>query len=146
MLVSEAKVKGKKGREGVLDVLDRARAEERLSEATLKGAATYAHDPVHFSKITASLMPVLAMLTSGALRQTLSPRDDDPLAMSLSEIIAQRKILYVCLNSLPDPTVAGAIGFDASCRPRLLRGRTLQQHVHLPKHCQSLRRRVFKHD
>lgn len=110
MLVSEAKVKGKKGREGVLDVLERARAEERLSEATLKGAATYAHDPVHFSKITASLMPVLAMLTSGALRQTLSPRDDDPLAMSLSEIIAQRKILYVCLNSLPDPTVAGAIG------------------------------------
>ena len=110
MLVSEAKVKGKKGREGVLDVLERARAEERLSEATLKGASTYAHDPVHFAKITASLMPVLAMLTSGALRQTLSPRDDDPLAMSLSEIIAQRKILYVCLNSLPDPTVAGAIG------------------------------------
>ena len=106
MLVSEAKVKGKKGREGVLDVLERARVEERLSEATLKGASTYAHDPVHF----ASLMPVLAMLTSGALRQTLSPRDDDPLAMSLSEIIAQRKILYVCLNSLPDPTVAGAIG------------------------------------
>ena len=110
MLVSEAKVKGKKGRDGVLDVLDRARADERLSEATLKGAATYAHDPVHFSKITASLMPVLAMLTSGALRQTLSPRDDDPLSMNLSEIIAQRKILYVCLNSLPDPTVAGAIG------------------------------------
>lgn len=110
MLVSEAKVKGKKGRDGVLDVLERAKTEGRLSEATLKGAATYAHDPVHFSKITASLMPVLAMLTSGALRQTLSPRDDDPLAMSLSEIIAQRKILYVCLNSLPDPTVAGAIG------------------------------------
>lgn len=110
MLVSEAKVKGKKGRDGVLDVLERAKTEGRLSEATLKGAATYAHDPVHFAKITASLMPVLAMLTSGALRQTLSPRDDDPLAMSLSEIIAQRKILYVCLNSLPDPTVAGAIG------------------------------------
>ena len=50
------------------------------------------------------------MLTSGALRQTLSPADDDAEAMSLSEIIAQRKILYVCLNSLPDPTVAGAIG------------------------------------
>ena len=47
MLVSEAKVKGKKGREGVLDVLDRARAEERLSEATLKGAATYALSLIH---------------------------------------------------------------------------------------------------
>lgn len=110
-LVSEVKLKGKKGREGVLLLLDKARDREALSEATLKGAATYAHDPVHFSKITASLMPVLAMLTSGALRQTLSPADDDAEAMSLSEIIAQRKILYVCLNSLPDPTVAGAIGF-----------------------------------
>lgn len=109
-LVSEVKLKGKKGREGVLVLLDKARDREALSEATLKGAATYAHDPVHFSKITASLMPVLAMLTSGALRQTLSPADDDAEAMSLSEIIAQRKILYVCLNSLPDPTVAGAIG------------------------------------
>lgn len=108
-LVSEVKIKGKKGREGVLLLLDKARDREALSEATLKGAATYAHDPVHFSKITASLMPVLAMLTSGALRQTLSPADDAE-AMSLSEIIAQRKILYVCLNSLPDPTVAGAIG------------------------------------
>lgn len=109
-LVSEVKLKGKKGREDVLLLLDKARDREALSEATLKGAATYAHDPVHFSKITASLMPVLAMLTSGALRQTLSPADDDAEAMSLSEIIAQRKILYVCLNSLPDPTVAGAIG------------------------------------
>lgn len=109
-LVSEVKLKGKKGREGVLVLLDKARDREALSEVTLKGAATYAHDPVHFSKITASLMPVLAMLTSGALRQTLSPADDDAEAMSLSEIIAQRKILYVCLNSLPDPTVAGAIG------------------------------------
>lgn len=109
-LVSEVKLKGKKGREGVLLLLDKARDREALSEATLKGAATYAHDPVHFSKITASLMPVLAMLTSGALRQTLSPADNDAEAMSLSEIIAQRKILYVCLNSLPDPTVAGAIG------------------------------------
>lgn len=70
-LVSEVKLKGKKGREGVLLLLDKARDREALSEATLKGAATYAHDPVHFSKITASLMPVLAMLTSGALRQTL---------------------------------------------------------------------------
>ena len=109
-LVSEVKLKGKKSRDGVLLLLDKARDREALSEATLKGAATYAHDPVHFSKITASLMPVLAMLTSGALRQTLSPAYDDAEAMSLSEIIAQRKILYVCLNSLPDPTVAGAIG------------------------------------
>ena len=110
LLLEAVELKGKKGRDGVLVLLDKARDREALSEATLKGAATYAHDPVHFSKLTASLMPVLAMLTSGALRQTLSPAYDDAEAMSLSEIIAQRKILYVCLNSLPDPTVAGAIG------------------------------------
>ena len=47
---------------------------------------------MHYSKITASLMPVLAMLTSGALRHTISPEEGDPLAMSLSDIIAQRRI------------------------------------------------------
>ena len=105
-----AKLNGLKERDAMLFVLDRAREDGRLAPETLKAAATYAHDPVHFSKITASLMPVLGMLTSGALRQTLSPSSFDAQATSLSEIIAQRRILYVCLNSLPDPTVASAVG------------------------------------
>lgn len=106
----EAKLKSLRGREAVLYVLEAARAGGMLAEATLRGIGVYEHDPVHFAKITASLMPVLAMLTSGALARTLSPAANDPKAMTLSEIIAQRRILYVCLNSLPDPTVAGAIG------------------------------------
>lgn len=106
----EAELKGLKGREAVLAVIAAARRKGLPSSQTLRGAAVYEHDPVHFSKITASLMPVLAMLTSGALARTLSPAPDDPRALTLAEIIAQRRILYVCLNSLPDPTVAGAIG------------------------------------
>lgn len=109
-LFDEATLKSLKGREAVLYVLDRAREKFPLSDAVRRGAAVYAHDPVHFAKITASLMPVLAMLTSGCLRKTLSPEVNDARSMSLTEILAQQRILYVCLNSLPDPTVAGAIG------------------------------------
>lgn len=110
LLFEEAHGRGLKGRDAMLCVLEKAREMEILTEPTAKAAAVYGHDPVHFAKITASLMPVLAMLTSGALRYSLSPEPDDPQSLTLSEIIAQRKILYVCLNSLPDPTVAGAIG------------------------------------
>lgn len=109
-LFDSANMKSLHGREALLFVIEEARADELLSDATLKAASVYGHDPVHYSKITASLMPVLAMLTSGALRHTISPEEGDPLAMSLSDIIAQRRIFYVCLNSLPDPTVAGAVG------------------------------------
>ena len=35
---------------------------------------TYRHDREHYAKITASLMPVLAMLTAGSLAKSLSPR------------------------------------------------------------------------
>lgn len=77
-LVSEVKLKGKKGREGVLVLLDKARDREALSEATLKGAATYAHDPVHFSKITASLMPVLAMSLRELCDKRFRPQTTTP--------------------------------------------------------------------
>ena len=107
---AKAELHNLKGRDAALYMLEAAKKDDVLSESVLKAYGSFAHDPVHFSKITAGLMPVLSMLTSGALRQTLSPEQDDTEAMTIGEIIAQRKILYVCLNSLPDPAVAGAIG------------------------------------
>ncbi|MFZ0789790.1 MAG: conjugative transfer system coupling protein TraD, partial [Chromatiaceae bacterium] len=72
------------------------------------------HEAVHFSKMIASLMPVLVMLTSGNLEGLLSPNDADPndprRAASLGEIIARREVLYVGLDSLSDPIVGSAIG------------------------------------
>jgi conjugal transfer pilus assembly protein TraD len=72
------------------------------------------HEAVHFSKMIASLMPVLVMLTSGNLEGLLSPNDADPSdprrAASLGEIIARREVLYVGLDSLSDPIVGSAIG------------------------------------
>ena len=72
------------------------------------------HEAVHFSKMIASLMPVLVMLTSGNLEGLLSPNDANPndprRAASLGEIIARREVLYVGLDSLSDPIVGSAIG------------------------------------
>ena len=109
---------GLKGREALLSILDDWRASPRHRAGSCPeleaAAAVFAHDPVHYAKITASLMPVLGMLTSGALRESLSPGADDASdrrpAVSLSAVLEARGVLYVCLNSLPDPTVAAAIG------------------------------------
>jgi conjugal transfer pilus assembly protein TraD len=77
-------------------------------------ASQYAHEAVHFSKMIASLMPILTMLTSASLETLLSPDTaaaDDPRPItSLSEVLARRQVLYVGLDSLSDSIVGGAIG------------------------------------
>ena len=84
-------------------------------------AAVMRHDPDHYAKITASLMPVLEMLTSGPLRRILSPQDtpeedtqslriDTRPVVSLAAIARTKGILYAALDSLPDPTLASALG------------------------------------
>ncbi len=77
--------------------------------------AVFRHDPTHFEKITASLMPVLDMLTSGPLRATLSPEakenpTDSRPAVTLKTVLEQKRILYVGLDALPDPQLASAVG------------------------------------
>lgn len=72
------------------------------------------HDRQHLGKMIATLMPILAMLTSGNLEKLLSPdhtdlNDTRPILDS-SSIINQGKVLYVGLNSLTDKMVGSAIG------------------------------------
>ncbi|WP_245561967.1 TraM recognition domain-containing protein [Lamprocystis purpurea] len=74
----------------------------------------YEHEQVHFSKMVASLMPILNMLTSGDLERLLSPvagTADDPRRLTnLAEVIAADEVLYVGLDSLSDAMVGSAIG------------------------------------
>ena len=74
----------------------------------------YEHEQVHFSKMVASLMPILNMLTSGDLEGLLSPvagAADDPRRLTnLAEVIAADEVLYVGLDSLSDAMVGSAIG------------------------------------
>lgn len=146
MLVSEAKVKGKKGRDGVLDVLERAKTEgealgghpQRRGHLCPRPRAFFEdHGEPHAGSGNAHLRSVatnpLASRRRSACHESFGNHRPakDPLCVP---------------QFAPGPDCCGRHRFDASCRPRLLRGRTLQQHVHLPKHCQSLRRRVLKHD
>ncbi|MDO8941081.1 MAG: conjugative transfer system coupling protein TraD [Methylicorpusculum sp.] len=72
------------------------------------------HNRMHFSKMIASLIPVLNMLTSGELGDLLSPDEEDPLdqrpIFDTSTLISGRHVLYVGLDALSDAIVASAIG------------------------------------
>lgn len=75
---------------------------------------TFRHNREHYQKITANLLPVLSMLTSGDLGRTLSPDpfdtgDSRPI-MNFEKIEQGGHVLYMCLDLLPDPSVATAIG------------------------------------
>ncbi|MDO8938097.1 MAG: conjugative transfer system coupling protein TraD [Methylicorpusculum sp.] len=72
------------------------------------------HNRMHFSKMIASLIPVLNMLTSGDLGELLSPNEEDawdkrPIC-DTSTIISGKHVLYVGLDSLSDSIVSSAIG------------------------------------
>jgi len=71
------------------------------------------HDQVHFSKMVASLIPVLAMLTSPPLDHLLSPDPaaaDPRRATHLAQILEHGQVLYVGLDSLSNPAIGSAIG------------------------------------
>lgn len=75
---------------------------------------TFRHNREHYQKITANLLPVLSMLTSGDLGLSLSPdpfdaNDVRPI-MNFEKIERGGHVLYMCLDALPDPSVATAIG------------------------------------
>jgi len=75
---------------------------------------TFRHNREHYQKITANLLPILSMLTSGDLGRSLSPdpfdADDTRPIMNFEKIERASHVLYMCLDSLPDPSVASAIG------------------------------------
>jgi len=75
---------------------------------------TFRHNREHYQKITANLLPVLSMLTSGDLGRSLSPdpfdADDLRPIINFEKVERGSHVLYMCLDSLPDPSVASAIG------------------------------------
>ncbi|MHB8409976.1 MAG: conjugative transfer system coupling protein TraD [Acidiferrobacterales bacterium] len=71
------------------------------------------HNRDHFAKMTASLIPILSMLTTGALGDLLSPDPsaDDPRPITdMRRIIDNGQGAYFGLDSLSDNKVASAIG------------------------------------
>jgi len=74
----------------------------------------FAYDPGHYSKLTASLFPFLAKLTTGKVAEILAPdyadaSDTRPVLDWLS-FIRQNGIIYIGLDALSDPDVAAVVG------------------------------------
>ena len=74
----------------------------------------FAHDGTHFSKMVASLLPIMNMLTSGELGKLLSPDhadlDDHRPITDTQKIINNSQVAYLGLDSLTDGVVGSAIG------------------------------------
>jgi len=75
--------------------------------------SVFRHNREHYQKITANLLPILKQLTSGSLGLSLAPDPFDPHdhrpIMNLEKVVRAKHVLYVALDSLPDPAVASAI-------------------------------------
>ncbi len=74
----------------------------------------FEHDSAHFSKMVSGLLPMMSMLTSGALGELLSPNyqdlSDQRRLYDTRQIINSRKVAYIGLDSLTDAMVGSAIG------------------------------------
>ena len=72
------------------------------------------HDREHFSKMISSLLPMLSKLTSGELERLLSPRSEEDVAddvmRDMAEIISNKSVLYVGLDTLTNQEVGSAVG------------------------------------
>lgn len=125
--------------EALVTLWERTRAvtaPDTRAEAISGLLSVYRHSREHYGKLTASLKPILTMLTSGQLGETLSPDpnrsipvegheafegegegkgrlaqacDTRPI-ITLAGVVAARRVLYLGLDALPDATVASALG------------------------------------
>ena len=76
----------------------------------------FTHNREHASKMLASLMPIMNMLTSGSLSYLLSPSEEDGafdesvIITDSARIIEKGQVAYIGLDSLSDATIGSAIG------------------------------------
>lgn len=73
----------------------------------------FEHDRTHFSKMVASLLPLLSQLSSGPMGELLSPDMDENQGQEVVNtkmIVQTGGVLYVGLDALSDSMVGSAIG------------------------------------
>ena len=98
----------------------------------LRSAIEY--DKTYFDKLTASLLPLMEKLTSGPVGKLLSPdyedMNDPRPVLDWMNVIRERGIVYVGLDALSDPDVAGAVGNSMFADLTSIAGR-LYKHGHI---------------
>ena len=94
--------------------------QEKQSSSEIEGLLSmYQHDRDHFSKMIASLLPMLNMLTSEPLRSLLSPEASNEFSTNenvtnprtdSARMIEMKQVVYIGLDSLSDNVTGSAIG------------------------------------
>jgi conjugal transfer pilus assembly protein TraD len=88
---------------------------EKMRSSVVDGLLSmFEHERVHAMKLIASLLPILAKLTTGDMGPLLSPdgtdaNDTRPI-IDVRKVIEAKQVLYIGLNALPDAEVGAAIG------------------------------------
>ncbi len=99
---------------GYVTYYERELSQQHRTKVIDSQLRVFRHPREHYQKITANLLPILSMLTSGDLGRSLSPdpfdSEDKRPIMNLDKIIRGRRVFYMALDSLPDPAVGSAIG------------------------------------
>jgi len=77
-------------------------------------ARTYEYDRGYFDKLVSSLLPLMEKLTTGKCAELLSPnyldQNDTRPIFDWAQIVRSKGIVYIGLDALTDPEVAGAVG------------------------------------
>jgi len=117
------KHKGNNNPEKMIDAYNafyRSNCNEDNSSSEIEGLVSmYTHNRDHFSKMVASLLPVLNMLTSDPLRTLLSPANSNQYSTNMdstnpktdsARMIDAKQVVYIGLDALSDSTTGPAIG------------------------------------
>ncbi|MBB3104444.1 conjugative coupling factor TraD (TOL family) [Azomonas macrocytogenes] len=104
-----------RGRPVRIVAIDQYLSQIRVDDPVMDGLrSAVRYDKTYFDKIVASLLPLLEKLTTGRMAELISPdyndlNDPRPI-FDWMQIIRKRGIVYVGLDALSDPEVAGAVG------------------------------------
>jgi conjugal transfer pilus assembly protein TraD len=122
---------------GYVTYYERELSKQRHAKVIDSQLRVFRHPREHYQKITANLLPILSMLTSGDLGRSLSPdpfdAEDTRPIMNLDKIIRGRRVFYVALDSLPDPAVGSAIGAILLADLAALAGMRYNMNEHEPR-------------
>lgn len=101
---------------GVTALIDfyRTKMADKQSDVLNSLLSMYEHDSAHFSKMITSLMPIIHQVATSHLKELLSPSEeahsDKVLFRDMQELIANRSVVYIGLDTMNNASVGAAVG------------------------------------
>ena len=101
---------------GVAALIDfyRVKMTDKQSDVINSLLSMYEHDSAHFSKMITSLMPIIHQVATSHLKELLSPSEeaqsDKVLFRDMQELIANRCVVYIGLDTMSNASVGAAVG------------------------------------